>query len=261
LWSTTDGGRHYTELGEVLGPLHHAGDNGDIEFVDGTHGFVWTSTLVASGWTVRRTSDGGRTWHRASSSEERRSPFGPPAKFEFATATEGYASGFTTAARDTSADLFRTVDAGTSWQRIGPVIAGQHAAGLPTLLGDRVFVPILRLDRSASSVELYEGMRDDAESPWRLVWAVHVPVRAPATWPGIPQPVVALTDSRDALVAVWQDAFVGVEQSQPVARARPSDLLRSLSATGPLVFAAADDGVFVTSDNGASWRKISLPTP
>jgi hypothetical protein len=260
LWSTRDGGLHYEPLGTMFSGFHHAGDVGEVQFVDRTHGFATSSTLVASGWSVRRTSDGGRTWQTRSSSEQRGAPFGPPAEFEFISATEGYASGYTLDLPPHSADLFRTVDGGSSWQRVGPVITGQHGAGLPTIIDDFVLVPILRVEPSGSRIELYEGTRDDIERPWRGVWSIDVDVRAPISWPGPMQPKAALNTEDDGLVALWHKVFIGIRHDQRVVSEPPSDSVHAVSASGSVVFAESyDDGVFVTSDQGETWERIELP--
>jgi hypothetical protein len=263
LWSTTDGGLHYEPLGFVFGGLHHAGDDGEIQFVDATHGFATTSTLVATGWSVRRTSDGGRTWHAVSSGEQFKAPFGPPVKFEFVSTTEGYASAYTPSGRGrvSSADLFRTLDGGSSWHRIGPDFSGQHGTGLPTLIGDFILVPVLRVERSGSRAELYEGWRSDTERPWRRVWSVDVAVRVPVSWPGVIQPMAAMNTEDDGVVAVWRKVFTGIRHDRPLHSDPPSGSVFFLSGSGSLIFAESyDDGVFVTSDQGATWRRVTLPS-
>jgi hypothetical protein len=263
LWSTTDGGLHYQPLGFVFGGLHHAGDDGQVQFIDPKHGFATTSTLVATGWSVRRTSDGGRTWHAVSSDEDFVAPFGPPVKFEFVSPTEGYASGYTPTGRGaaSSADVYRTLDGGSTWQRIGLDFSGQHGAGLPTLIDDFILVPVLRVEPSGSRVELYEGRRDDIERPWRRVWSVDVAVRAPVGWPGVLQPIAALKTEDDGLVTVWNKVFTGVRQDQRVDRVPPSGSVYSLIASSSEIFAASyNDGVFVSSDLGETWQRVDLPS-
>lgn len=262
LWSTRDGGLHYEPLGRVFSGLHHAGDDGEVEFVDGTHGFATTSTLVATGWTVRRTSDGGRTWQAAASGEEFNAPFGPPVKFEFVSATEGYASGYSPARNGAagSADVFRTLDGGSTWQRIGPNFSGQHGAGLPTLIDDFLLVPVLRVEPSGSRIELYEGRRDDIERPWRRVWSIDVSVHAPVSWPGVLQPIAGLNTEDDGVVTVWGKVFTGIRHDEPLASDPPSGSVNSLLAGSSQTFAASyDDGVFVSSDQGATWQRVNLP--
>jgi hypothetical protein len=267
LWSTVDGGRHYTPIPAVTASLMHAGDNSDVQFVDDTHGFMWSSSIVGEGWGLKRTSDGGRTWQNPSSSRVGPAWFGTPASFEFVSSREGYAVGMTEAGKPPpnsdlgySADLYRTNDGGTTWQRYGPLIPGPHAAGLPTIKGGALDLPVVRYQGGVKTLELWAGSRS-SNSAWHLTASVAMTGRDLVSAVAMNQPVAVFLDGNDA-VAVDGKQILAVSAGQaPRRTALPGPFVDSLTVANGLVYANMYRGLFVSADGGFTWKSVKLPSP
>jgi photosystem II stability/assembly factor-like uncharacterized protein len=107
LFRTQDGGVHWQRLLSVDGPA-------SVRFTDANHGTVQVGALRAAGLTVLRTDDGGAHWRPMAQPE-----LEPGAALSALVLEGGAAWALTHTA------LYRTADAGASWQRLpGPWAVG-----------------------------------------------------------------------------------------------------------------------------------------
>jgi photosystem II stability/assembly factor-like uncharacterized protein/DNA-binding CsgD family transcriptional regulator len=88
----------------------------DIDFVDDEHGFAMIGSLIAE--SLRRTADAGVTWQEISTPCPEASKAGPPATFDFISATTGWVICMSASKTVGPVELFDTQDSGETWNRL-----------------------------------------------------------------------------------------------------------------------------------------------
>jgi photosystem II stability/assembly factor-like uncharacterized protein len=269
LWLSATGGENWFKANLPTLPRGESLD-GEVEFVDARHGWVTTSNDTYSRWDIERTTDGGRTWQRAT----------PPGcgtgkcvsdnvgSFTFFDAEHGYFQAYAGGATK----LFATSNGGATWRLVSGSSRG--ASGDVTwvdpqhgivdnwgVCGPGGNLCPDGLSRTSDGGRTWTPVAPDGKSLHPDVFLLH---------PGITSTqgtLVVAAERPGPVVYTSRDGGAHWQVHPGPAHLSVTELLDGppaylFSAPSPDTWFAADSSfrhLFETTDAGKSWQAVQLP--